>query len=89
MKLLIIGHGFVGKAVGMDERIGSSHTKVPGFDGKRGYGGACFPKDTQAFVNYNKGLTLLEKVININNDYRARYELDDREKQQNITYGDS
>lgn len=77
------------KAVGMDERIGSSHTKVPGFDGKRGYGGACFPKDTQAFVNYNKCLTLLEKAITINNEYRAQYERDDREKQQNITYGDS
>lgn len=77
------------KVVGMDKRIGSSHTKVPGFDGKQGFGGACFPKDTSAFVNYNKCLTLLEKAININNEYRARYELDDREKQQNITYGDS
>ena len=28
-----------------DERIGKSHTKVPGPDGKMGFGGTCFPKD--------------------------------------------
>ena len=30
----------------LDPRIGSSHLTVPGPDGKRGYGGTCFPKDT-------------------------------------------
>ena len=30
----------------LDNRIGDSHTKVPGHDGKRGFGGTCFPKDT-------------------------------------------
>lgn len=30
----------------LDNRIGSSHTKVPGHDGRKGYGGTCFPKDT-------------------------------------------
>lgn len=34
-----------------DQRIGSSHTKVPGYDGMRGYGGTCFPKDTKAILN--------------------------------------
>lgn len=28
--------------------IGETHLRVPGPDGKRGYGGMCFPKDTQA-----------------------------------------
>ena len=28
-----------------DERIGSSHTQVPGHDGRKGFGGTCFPKD--------------------------------------------
>lgn len=74
------------KAVGMDSRIGSSHTKVPGFDGKQGYGGACFPKDTLAITKYTNKLTLLEKAIIINNDYRLQYELDDREKEQNVKY---
>ena len=34
----------------IDERIGFSHTQVPGPDGKRGYGGTCFPKDTASLL---------------------------------------
>jgi len=73
-------------AIGRDERIGSSHTKVPGFDGKKGFGGACFPKDTSALINAYEGFTLLEECVRINNNYRASYNLDDREKEQNISY---
>ena len=29
----------------LDDRIGESHTAVPGPDGKHGFGGTCFPKD--------------------------------------------
>ena len=29
----------------IDDRIGMSHTNVPGPDGLKGYGGTCFPKD--------------------------------------------
>lgn len=35
-----------------DERIGSSHTKVPGPDGQFGFSGACFPKDINALIAY-------------------------------------
>lgn len=35
-----------------DGRIGDSHLHVPGPDGKLGYGGTCFPKDVNAFVNF-------------------------------------
>ena len=73
--------------VAADQRIGSSHTKVPGFDGKQGYGGACFPKDTSAFTKYSNRLTLLEKCIMINNDYRSQYDLDEREIEQHVNYG--
>ena len=31
-----------------DGRIEKLHTDVPGHDGKFGFGGACFPKDTSA-----------------------------------------
>ena len=74
------------KAVGYDDRISISHTKVPGFDGKQGYGGACFPKDTLAFSKFGEELTLLAKAIEINNDYRSQYDRDDREKEQNIQF---
>ncbi len=33
-----------------DSRIGSSHTRVPGPDGKRGFGGTCLPKDIKALI---------------------------------------
>lgn len=32
----------------LDTRIGASHMRVPGPDGKRSFGGKCFPKDVQA-----------------------------------------
>jgi len=35
-----------------DFRIGNSHTNIPGFDGHRGYGGKCFPKDINAFIKW-------------------------------------
>ena len=31
-----------------DERMGTSHFQVPGPDGRRGFGGTCFPKDTHS-----------------------------------------
>jgi len=74
------------KAIGSDSRIGHSHTKVPGPDGKQGYGGACFPKDTAALVNFDEGFTIIEKCIKINNEYRKQYDLDDREKEQKVKY---
>jgi len=74
-------------AITNDERIDKSHTTVPGFDGKRGYGGACFPKDTNAFLSYAPEFTVLEEVIKQNNKYRKNYSMDSREKEQNVTYG--
>ena len=34
-----------------DGRIGISHFQVPGHDGKSGFGGTCFPKDINSFIN--------------------------------------
>lgn len=75
----------------IDERIGSSHMMVPGHDGKLGFGGACFTKDTAALINYsqliNKNFDLLESTVKINNKIRSDYdELDEREKEQNVNY---
>tara|TARA_Y100000593_G_scaffold84149_1_gene159203 strand:- start:531 stop:1385 length:855 start_codon:yes stop_codon:yes gene_type:complete len=48
-------YGFVA-----DGRVGDSHLHVPGPDGKMGFGGSCFPKDLNAFVNLadNKGINV-------------------------------
>ena len=41
-----------------DGRIGSSHTNVPGPDGKFGFGGSCFPKDIQAMIHFGNEINL-------------------------------
>lgn len=60
----------ISNAVKLDSRIGSSHMQVPGGDGTYGFGGMCFPKDTQALVNhakeYNINLEVLESAIKKN-----------------------
>lgn len=56
-----------------EPRVGPSHMNVPGPDGKFGFGGNCFPKDTKAFVEESKDysmLQLLEKAIQLNNEMR-------------------
>ncbi len=47
-----------------DMRFGTSHNRVPGPDGKFGYGGTCFPKDAKAMVGFdtNERLTILREV---------------------------
>ena len=75
----------------MDNRIGNSHMDVPGHDGRLGFGGACFTKDTAALIKYSESIeqefSLLKKVIEINNKIRSKYEqVDKRERDQNVTY---
>lgn len=80
-------YNVIANAIGSDTRIGHSHMQVPGPDGRKGYGGACFPKDTKAFLHFSDSkFTVLDEVIKANNVYRSEYELDDREKEQNVVY---
>lgn len=51
-------YGFV-----TDQRIGDSHLHVPGPDGKLGFGGTCFPKDINAFINYAKSNQISMNVL--------------------------
>lgn len=46
-----------------DGRIGDSHLQVPGPDGKLGYGGACFPKDVNAFIKFADSMGIDLKTI--------------------------
>jgi UDPglucose 6-dehydrogenase len=47
----------------LDQRIGSSHMAVPGTDGLYGFGGHCFPKDTEALLNFSKDLGVTMQVL--------------------------
>jgi UDPglucose 6-dehydrogenase len=49
--------------VSLDKRIGSSHMKVPGSDGSFGFGGHCFPKDTEALLALSKDLGVTMQVL--------------------------
>jgi UDPglucose 6-dehydrogenase len=44
------------------EWVNPMHTMVPGPDGHLGYGGKCFPKDVQAFIDYSKSLGVDPKI---------------------------
>ena len=79
--------------ISKDSRIGDSHMSVPGHDGKKGFGGACFPKDSLALIKFAKNfdidLNSLISTVKINNKIRSEYnELDSRESEQNVTFDD-
>lgn len=61
--LLNINYDNFIKGVVCDDRIGASHTQVPGHDGKFGYGGTCFPKDTNALNSFAKNELNMESLI--------------------------
>lgn len=74
-----------------DSRIGNSHMLVPGPDGRRGFGGACFPKDTAALINLanslGKDFSILETAVKYNNILRKQYtEIGAREKEQGVNF---
>ena len=50
--------GFIG-----DPRVGTSHTNVPGNDGKLGFSGSCFPKDLQAIIHFAESIHIDTKVL--------------------------
>ncbi len=78
-------------AMARDTRVGNTHMAVPGWDGRRGFGGACFPKDIPAFLHYGKRQTgefppILKEAWNYNTRLRNSEPLLDREVEQHIEY---
>lgn len=55
----------------LDTRIGTSHTQVPGRDGKRGWGGHCFEKDNLELQKFSKS-KLIEFMRKINKLHRSK-----------------
>ena len=79
--------------ISKDSRIGDSHMNVPGHDGRRGFGGACFPKDSLALIKFAKSVGIdmkaLISTVKINNKIRSEYsDLDSRESEQNVSFDD-
>ena len=46
-----------------DGRIARSHSNTPGWDGKRGYSGPCFPKDINALIQFAKSIGMDPKLL--------------------------
>jgi UDPglucose 6-dehydrogenase len=72
-------YSIVRQIVTQDTRIGSSHTLVPGVNGERGFGGHCFPKDTEALLHYANSigvnLDVLKSVVESNQTARKSLDI--------------
>lgn len=59
--------------LGTDPRMGNSHMSVPGPDGKFGFGGHCFPKDTKALLHFAEkvgaNLEVLKNAVYMNDKH--------------------
>mgnify|MGYP001168063447 FL=1 len=56
--------------VGLDERIGQSHNKVPGSDGKFGWDSHCFNKDLYELEKFG-GSSLIKFIRELNAKHRS------------------
>ena len=67
MSELAESHGYkwddMSMTLSFDTRLGTSHLMVPGPDGQYGFGGGCFPKDTNALVKYANKLGIQLSVL--------------------------
>jgi len=69
-----IDYNSVSRIARTDRRLGATHWQVPGPDGKLGFGGSCFPKDTNALVAFAESvginLWVLTDAIYVNDELR-------------------
>ena len=80
-----INYENVRKLAVLDKRIGESHSFVPGHDGRRGYGGTCFPKDTNNLKHEMKQIGMKSYIIE--NTVNRNEEVDRAEKDWNDNKG--
>ena len=69
-----MNYDVVCEGVTADSRIGKSHTKVPGIDNDRGFGGTCFPKDLNSLIvqmeSHGVNADMLKEVWKYNEQIR-------------------
>ena len=70
-----VDYGRIAEVAMLDKRLGHTHWRVPGPDGKLGFGGSCFPKDTSALLHFademETTMWLLTEASYINDDVRG------------------
>jgi UDPglucose 6-dehydrogenase len=69
---LNINYGVIANMAKTDPRLGDTHWAVPGPDGSRGFGGACFPKDTQALLSLSKFMNVDMSMLQAANDKNCK-----------------
>jgi len=67
-----MSYDIVRHILSQDSRIGSDHTLVPGPDGERGWGGHCFPKDTEAFVHWANHIDAVPSLVETSIQYNKK-----------------
>jgi UDPglucose 6-dehydrogenase len=71
-----VDYGRIAEVAMLDKRLGRTHWRAPGPDGKLGFGGSCFPKDTAALLHFadenETALWLLTEATYINDDLRNK-----------------
>jgi UDPglucose 6-dehydrogenase len=71
-----VDYGRIAEIAVLDKRLGPTHWRAPGPDGKLGFGGSCFPKDTSALLAFadeiGTALWLLTEATYINDDLRNK-----------------
>jgi len=86
---LMLDYDAIIDAAKLDDRLGLSHWKVPGPDGEFGFGGHCFPKDTNALkfiANQNDiDTTLLDAVLEKNLKIRKKRDWEDESQKGRST----
>jgi UDPglucose 6-dehydrogenase len=70
-----VDYGRIAEIAVLDKRLGHTHWRVPGPDGKYGFGGSCFPKDTSALLHfadeYQTTMWMLTEATYINDEIRG------------------
>jgi UDPglucose 6-dehydrogenase len=73
-----INYDNVAYGICSDSRIGFSHSRVPGPDLDRGFGGSCFPKDINSLIDIFKenelDSTILEQIWTYNKKIRNNWD---------------
>lgn len=73
-----IDYAAIAYTLAIDKRIGDTHLQVPGPDGQYGFGGACFPKDTAALLQYANDLGVELGVLKMATKINTLFRLHDK-----------